>query len=230
MRLFRLLTFACCALVSAFCCLPQRAQAAAEEKAEPAPQEAPQKEAPEKEPAAAPKALVQKKSPQPELPILTPRRSLLPAWGLVPEAAKQQAAGKQQAKGQQAKKKPATPSIIRRPNSAYRSPLQGKLNAAAAYRLGSMGQHVQLSPAMRFHLNRSATTLTPHASPKARLSSASHVPGQGAEQYYPSISRQPVQKPFAEIERLPTGLQRYWPLLLEGRENPNTGLIIWSLP
>jgi hypothetical protein len=28
----------------------------------------------------------------------------------------------------------------------------------------------------------------------------------------------------------PTAFERYWPLLLEGREDPETGVVIWSIP
>lgn len=37
-------------------------------------------------------------------------------------------------------------------------------------------------------------------------------------------------KPFAQVRPTPNAIDRYWPLLMERREDPNTGLIIWQLP
>jgi hypothetical protein len=48
--------------------------------------------------------------------------------------------------------------------------------------------------------------------------------------YPTTIARAPVGKPFANVRPAPTAFERYWPLMLEGREDPNTGIIIWSLP
>ena len=45
-----------------------------------------------------------------------------------------------------------------------------------------------------------------------------------------SIYSRPVIKPFTGIRPEPTVFERYWPLMLEGREDPKTGVIIWSLP
>jgi len=86
-----------------------------------------------------------------------------------------------------------------------------------------------MTPALRWHLNRShgAGVIAP---PGQQLSTATTLPGQGAAKFYPSVNRLPPRKPFADVQRPPTGLQSYWPLLLEGREDPNTGLILWSLP
>lgn len=37
-------------------------------------------------------------------------------------------------------------------------------------------------------------------------------------------------KPFSNLQRPPNAIERYWPLLLEAREDRRTGLVIWSLP
>ena len=37
-------------------------------------------------------------------------------------------------------------------------------------------------------------------------------------------------KPFAQVRHAPNAIDRYWPLLMERREDPNTGLVIWQLP
>ncbi len=145
----------------------------------------------------------------------------------VPEAAKNRKAAARtqpQPNGQAAQQ---TAPNRQQPNPPFWSPRQLSLSPAATYRLESMGQHVHLSPAMRMHLERSQQSA---GRPAIQIPSPSLVPGQGARQYYPGVSRQPTQKPFANLERQPSGLESYWPLLLEGREDPNTGLIIWTLP
>lgn len=45
-----------------------------------------------------------------------------------------------------------------------------------------------------------------------------------------TVHRQPVGKPFENARPEPTAFERYWPLMLEGREDPKTGVIIWYLP
>lgn len=37
-------------------------------------------------------------------------------------------------------------------------------------------------------------------------------------------------KPFNNLRRPRNAVERYWPLLAEGREDPRTGLVIWQLP
>lgn len=57
--------------------------------------------------------------------------------------------------------------------------------------------------------------------------------GSGYSPYstYPStIYQRPVEKPFANVQQPPTAFERYWPLLIEGREDPKTGQIIWYFP
>lgn len=162
----------------------------------------------------------------------TPQSILSEQEMFVPEAAKwRQSGAKQQQVKQPQPKRPAGPQAApgeKQPPPLPGLPRQEGLSASAAYRLQSMGTHVHLSPSMRWHLNRSQRGLTtPSANSPATASTA---PGQGAEKFYPGVSRLPAQKPFADLERPASGLQSYWPLLLEGREDPNTGLIIWTLP
>ena len=47
---------------------------------------------------------------------------------------------------------------------------------------------------------------------------------------YPTGSTPRPRKPFAGVHPAPTAVDRYWPLLLEAREDPKTGLVIWKLP
>jgi hypothetical protein len=74
----------------------------------------------------------------------------------------------------------------------------------------------------RFRAGGSAVVYRPTTPPQYGVAAA---PG------YPStIYQRPVSKPFANIPQPQTAFDRYWPLMLEGREDPNTGQIIWSLP
>ena len=231
MRLYRLWTFVGCSLALVVWCQAARAEAAPEDEAPAAKAAAKQQDAkpadhnqgePQVKQAPAPKAPVfREKDLLQELLILQPKRipkraPLFDRSG----AAKPQAARAQPQKQQPKKQQPAARPVLAR--------RRGSLGPSARYHLESMGTHVQLTPALRWHLNRSSGTSA--VPPVAQLSSAATVPGQGAERYYPGISRSPVQKPFADLERPAGGLQTYWPLLLEGREDPRTGLIIWSFP
>ncbi|TWU28214.1 hypothetical protein [Bythopirellula polymerisocia] len=56
-------------------------------------------------------------------------------------------------------------------------------------------------------------------------SSSTGRPGYGL-----TPTRYATGKPFEGIRPAPTAFERYWPLLLEGRQDPHTGVIIWSLP
>ena len=47
---------------------------------------------------------------------------------------------------------------------------------------------------------------------------------------YPAAVRPGNRKPFAGARPASTAVDRYWPLLMEAREDPKTGLIIWRLP
>ena len=199
-------------------------QAAAEKKEpqekEP-PQDAPKQEAPEKEQAPArPKIMIKKRAPLYELPVLKPRQLIKSEPRIAPHPAVKT----------EVKQKPAPKQLLpeRPPNLPFWLPRQSGLSTAATYQLNSLGRHVQLNPATRFHLHRANGGLP--IPPNQQIAPAAKATGQGAEKFYPGVSRLPPQKPFANVRPEPTGLQRYWPLLLEGREDPNTGLIIWTLP
>lgn len=137
-------------------------------------------------------------------------------------------ATQQQAKPQQQPAQQAAPADQLPQRPPYWSPRRSGISPSAAYRLGSMGTHVQLSPSLQWHVNRSQGA--GGGPPNPQQAAASSAPGQGAEKFYPGVSRLPAQKPFANLDRGPSGLESYWPWLLEGRQDPNTGLIIWSLP
>lgn len=196
----------------------QEKAVAEQEEAE---QEAPQADAPNKAPAPAPKKIViKKRAPLYQLPVLKPKQLTKSVPRIAPPAAPQPVV----------KQKPAPRPLPenRRPNLPFWLPRHSGLSSAATYQLNSLGRHVQLNPATRFHLHRANGGLP--IEPEQQVASAATVTGQGAEKFYPGVSRLPAQKPFANVQPEPSGLQRYWPLLLEGREDPNTGLIIWTLP
>ncbi len=48
--------------------------------------------------------------------------------------------------------------------------------------------------------------------------------------YYPLSSRPANSKPFENVRPAPTAFERYWRLLLVGQQDPETGIIVWSLP
>ena len=207
MRLHGLLAYAICVLALSLACPPVWAdeKAAAEKKAD------------EQDEQAAEKEQVQeahKRKP----PVLKPKDISMP----VPKRVQQPAAKKQAAK------KSAARPAERQANPRLRRPQPRRHRAGAAFRLESMGRHVPLSPAMQFHLNRSGGTV--YAPPKSRQSAATRTSDRGAPHYYPGVSRLPTQKPFANVQHPRNAVERYWPLLLEGREDPHTGVIIWSLP
>ncbi|MGI9430524.1 MAG: hypothetical protein ACR2NM_17825 [Bythopirellula sp.] len=184
-------------------------------------QDEPQAEAPKEQPAPAPrKVVIKKRAPLYELPMLRPKQLIKSVPRLAPQPAPEPAV----------KQKPAPKQLPAnvRPNLPFWQPRQRGLSAAATYQLNSLGRHVHLNPATRFHLNRANGGMTIPSD--QQISPAAVATGQGAEKFYPGVSRLPAEKPFANIQPEPTGLQRYWPLLLEGREDPNTGLIIWTLP
>ena len=209
MRLFRwlLLSFivACTAMCQETCA---DEQAAAKNDAA---QKDVAKEKVAKEKEEEPKEEPDKKTPSRKPLVFKPKDITMPVPKRVPKATAKR----------QGEKKAAIPPAIRRPNAPLRPPLR-RLNAGAAYRLENMGRRAHLTPAMQFHLNRSGATayIPPNATNNR----------QRPPHFYPGVSRLPAQKPFANIERPQNALERYWPLLLEGRQDPNTGLIIWSLP
>lgn len=157
--------------------------------------------------------------PMPELPNLVPKRRQ-PAK---PSAPKQKAAANEQ--------QPPADQQGQRPPPDRRAPDQRPPNRRERPPFWSpqyAQQYANLTPAMQLHLSRSGGRLNQRAF--ATQSAPAAAPGQGPRNFYPGVNRAPTQKPFADIEQPLTGLQRYWPLLLEGREDPNTGLIIWSFP
>ena len=211
---------------------PLRAEAAAErEDAEAvAEQEQPQEEAPaadapQKEQAAAPPIMaIKKRAPLYELPELKPIQLIKTVPQVAPKPALRPTPKPV------VKQKPAPQQLPARgrPNLPFWLPHQSGLSSAATYQLNSLGRHIQLNPATRFHLHRANGGMPIETN--QQVSSAASAPDQGAAKFYPGVSRLPTQKPFANVQPEPTGLQRYWPLLLEGREDPNTGLILWTLP
>lgn len=54
--------------------------------------------------------------------------------------------------------------------------------------------------------------------------------GTGLQSYYQATATPPVKKPFSDLEPEPTAFEKYWPLLLVGRQDPKTGIIVWYLP
>lgn len=51
-----------------------------------------------------------------------------------------------------------------------------------------------------------------------------------ANTYYPTPPAAQYEKPFASVRPPGTAFDRYWPYLLEGYEDPETGYVIWTLP
>ena len=201
MRLFGLLTYAVCMLAFSLACPPVKA----DEKP------AAEKKADEQDEQAAEKEQAQEAHKR-KVPVLKPKDILMP----VPKRVQLPAAKPQ------AEKKRVAPVAGKQRRVPRRPPRQGRLSAGAAFRIENMGRHAPLSPAMRFHLHRSGR--------EDYVTQNVPIRRQQAPNFYPGVSRLPAQKPFANIERPAPALERYWPLLLEGREDPHTGVIIWSLP
>jgi len=185
---------------------------------------------PAAQPAAPPaqgleEPVLKPRPPLTELPKVQPKKlDTRPAQ--IPRATKQPATN-EKPKNQRAA---ANADRQRQPRPPFWNPRQqpAGLSPAAVRHLESMGTHVQLSPALRYYMNRSsgAGTASVYA-PPATTSVASR---QQAPTFYPGVSRLPPEKPFENIAPQPNAFQRYWPLLLEGREDRNTGVIIWRLP
>ena len=173
-------------------------------------------EAEEKKEKSPPAPVLQEKPPIYAPPQLKPLKPLTPARLLVSE--------KKDGASKEAEKKPADERAKHRPLRQR----PGARRREAAYQLDNIGPNVHLSPAMRWHLRRTgiATDPLPGTSPQsARVAGSS----QG-QNYYPGVSRLPEQKPFEGLQPPPSAFDRYWPLLLEGQQNPETGYIIWRLP
>jgi hypothetical protein len=116
--------------------------------------------------------------------------------------------------------------------------------ALARYRMQSLGHPAQRSLSQRHPSGWHGTTL--YSTPYYAVTTHRALPTRTTS-YYPSTrystSFSPssstssstagtpmIQKPFAEIRRPPNAIERYWPYMLEAREDPSTGVVIWRLP
>jgi hypothetical protein len=89
-----------------------------------------------------------------------------------------------------------------------------------------------------YRLRQHSTVPTPlHPRFRAGAGAGIHTPGGASRQgtsFVPSfpsnVYSQRAGKPFDHVRPAPTAFERYWPLMLEGHEDPRTGVIIWSLP
>jgi hypothetical protein len=91
-------------------------------------------------------------------------------------------------------------------------------NAALAfYRVQNVGRPA-MPPTAFPQYSRVPTVVTYPASPYT------------AHSYYPSTASSQMQKPFSYVRPPATAYHRYWPYLMEGYENPETGYIIWTMP
>ena len=99
------------------------------------------------------------------------------------------------------------------------------LNPSARGELLSMGPYVRLTYSAKMQLR--ASTASRYATPSWRPPAPSR---RGVLPYFPAPTYQAPVKPFANVRPAPSSFERYWPLLLEPRENPRTGRVIWTLP
>ena len=106
--------------------------------------------------------------------------------------------------------------------------------ALARYRLDNLNQRVARTRVRRYPAGFPGTTI--YSAPYYAVTTHRVVPDRLAGRntlanphYFP-VDRTQTQKPFADIRYQPNAVQRYWPLLLEAREDPQTGLVIWRLP
>jgi hypothetical protein len=111
----------------------------------------------------------------------------------------------------------------RDPLTTWRESSEGLSNnaALAMYRLRTSSS-VQMPMHPRFQ-----TQYTPLRNPLPAAGAGvgvAQVPG------YTTLPPPRPTKPFEGAQRPPTAFDRYWPLMLEGREDPKTGIIIWSIP
>jgi hypothetical protein len=74
----------------------------------------------------------------------------------------------------------------------------------------------------RFQAGAGAGMVQPNYAARQGVSLTPSVP---TTTYGPALS-----KPFSNMRPAPTAFERYWPLLLEGREDPKTGVVIWYIP
>ena len=103
--------------------------------------------------------------------------------------------------------------------------------ALARYRMQNLGHSVPRSFALRQPAIQPTTTL--YSTPYYAITTHRTIPARPTS-YYPTTNSAATgsltPKPFADLQRPPTAVQRYWPYLLEAREDPRTGLVIWQLP
>jgi len=104
--------------------------------------------------------------------------------------------------------------------------------ALALYRMQNVGHPTQGASTLRRPSPYPSTTL--YSTPYYAVTTWRAVP-QRPTSYYPTANNPSpdvpqTQKPFADVRTPPNAFQRYWPYLLEAREDPRTGLIIWQLP
>ncbi len=74
----------------------------------------------------------------------------------------------------------------------------------------------------RFRAGAGAGMVQPNSAVRQGVPLTPSVP---TTTYGPALS-----KPFSDVRPASTAFERYWPLLLEGREDPKTGVVIWYIP
>jgi hypothetical protein len=105
-------------------------------------------------------------------------------------------------------------------------------NAALAfYRQQRLNPSRSRSQYRSWRPDRSSSTI--YSAPYYAITAHRTIPNFSSNPYpirrIESHAAYPI-KPFANARPAPTAVDRYWPLLLEAREDPKTGLVIWRLP
>ena len=120
---------------------------------------------------------------------------------------------------------------------AWRRHSQGlSSNAALArYRIADLDRRAQQSYVRRHPAGFPGTTL--YSAPYYAITTHRTIPDRSVgnypssnAHYFPAGDATQTQKPFNNIRYQPNAVQRYWPYMLEAREDPKTGLVIWRLP
>ena len=103
--------------------------------------------------------------------------------------------------------------------------------ALARYRIESLNQRVQQAKVRRHPAGFLGSTI--YSTPYYAITTHRTIPVPSTS-YYPTTGVTPfetqAEKPFADVRHRPNAVQRYWPYMLEAREDPTTGLVIWRLP
>jgi hypothetical protein len=108
--------------------------------------------------------------------------------------------------------------------------------ALARYRMQSLRHPAQHSLSPRHPAGWPGATL--YSTPYYAVTTHRTIPTRTTS-YYPTMASATnsagvvtpgIRKPFADIRRPPNAVERYWPYMLEAREDPSTGLVIWRLP